>query len=244
MEGEIAYQVRTTLDVIDRNETIIAEHAAMAAEMDELRLRERELAESNAVHSRAIRTFVKALMERGEVDRIDKVAKHLGDAVATDALPAVLPGADPHGGLGGEDEEKPRRRAGKDEAEVAIARRVAEDRFERERVGAASIAAAAAEKELLETVVEEAACRARKECERFLAACVEDAVGSGGEDAEAKDALIEEYEDEIEVDGDAEGRRRRRADGAGASSRRRWRNRRRRWRIPVTAVVRVPVPRR
>ena len=71
------------------------------------------------------------------------------------------------------------------------------------------IAAAAAEKEL-ETVVEEAASRARKECERFLAACVEDAVGSGGEDAEAKDALIE-YEDEIEVDGDAEGRRRRRA---------------------------------
>ena len=37
-------------------------------------------------------------------------------------------------------------------------------------------------------------------------------MGSGGEDAEAKDALIEyEYEDEIEVDGDAEGRRRRRA---------------------------------
>lgn len=69
------------------------------------------------------------------------------------------------------------------------------------------IAAAAAEKEL-ETVVEEAARRARKECERFLAACVEDAAGSGGEEAEAKDVLIE---DEDEDDGDAEGRRRRRA---------------------------------
>lgn len=207
MEGEIAYQVRTTLDVIDRNETIIAEHAAMAAEMDELRLRERELAESNAVHSRAIRTFVKALMERGEVDRIDKVAKHLGDAVATDTLPQYCLERTHTGALVERTRRKPRRRAGKGEAEVAIARRVAEARFERERVGAALIAAAAAEKEL-ETVVEEAARRARKECERFLAACVEDAAGSGGEEAEAKDVLIE---DEDEDDGDAEGRRRRRA---------------------------------
>mgnify|MGYP001448469907 CR=1 FL=1 len=207
MEGEIAYQVRTTLDVIDRNETIIAEHAAMAAEMDELRLRERELAESNAVHSRAIRTFVKALMERGEVDRIDKVAKHLGDAVATDTLPQYCLERTHTGALVERTRRKPRRRAGKDEAEVAIARRVAEARFERERVGAALIAAAAAEKEL-ETVVEEAASRARKECERFLAACVEDAAGSGGEEAEAKDVLIE---DEDGDDGDAEGRRRRRA---------------------------------
>lgn len=207
MEGEIAYQVRTTLDVIDRNETIIAEHAEMAAEMDELRLRERELAESNAVHSRAIRTFVKALMERGEVDRIDKVAKHLGDAVATDTLPQYCLERTHTGALVERTRRKPRRRAGKGEAEVAIARRVAEARFERERVGAALIAAAAAEKEL-ETVVEEAARRARKECERFLAACVEDAAGSGGEEAEAKDVLIE---DEDEDDGDAEGRRRRRA---------------------------------
>ena len=207
MEGEIAYQVRTTLDVIDRNETIIAEHAAMAAEMDELRLRERELAESNAVHSRAIRTFVKALMERGEVDRIDKVAKHLGDAVATDTLPQYCLERTHTGALVERTRRKPRRRAGKGEAEVAIARRVAEARFERERVGAALIAAAAAEKEL-ETVVEEAARRARKECERFLAACVEDAAGSGGEEAEAKDVLIE---DEDEDDGDAERRRRRRA---------------------------------
>ena len=114
------------------------------------------------------------------------------------------------------------------------------------------IAAAAAEKEL-ETVVEEAARRAGKGAERFLAACVEDAAGSGGEEAEAKDVLIE---DEDEDDGDAEdvgegGRRR------GASSRRRWRNRRRRWRMrlagcsngetagratdrPRVAAVRVP----
>ena len=98
MEGEIAYQVRTTLDVIDRNETIIAEHADGRGD-GRAAVEEQELAESNAVHSRAIRTFVKA-DERGEVDRIDKVAKHLGNAVATDTS-AVLPGADPHGGLGG-----------------------------------------------------------------------------------------------------------------------------------------------
>ena len=122
--------------------------------------------------------------------------------------PAVLPGADPHGGLGGEDEEKTEARAGKDEAEVAVARRVAEARFERER--SAALIAAAAAREELETVVGEAASRARKECERFSRRASRTRWDRAA-NAEAKDALIE-YEDED--DGDAED------VGEGATARR------------------------
>ena len=182
MEGEIAYQVRTTLQILDKNEALIAEHADMAREMDELHLKERELAESNAVHVRAIRTFVHALMERGEVDRVDAAAERVGDAVAAETFPAYALERSHTGALVTRERRLPRRRAGKtDGAEVVIARRVAEARFERERVGAAVLAAEAAEKNLA-TVAEDAARRAREQCERFLAACVKDV--EGGDDAE------------------------------------------------------------
>ena len=182
MEGEIAYQVRTTLQILDKNEALIAEHADMAREMDELHLKERELAESNAVHVRAIRTFVHALMERGEVDRVDAAAERVGDAVAAETFPAYALERSHTGALVTRERRLPRRRAGTtDGAEVVIARRVAEARFERERVGAAVLAAEAAEKNLA-TVAEDAARRAREQCERFLAACVKDV--EGGDDAE------------------------------------------------------------
>ena len=177
MEGEIAYQVRTTLQILDKNEALIAEHADMAREMDELHLKERELAESNAVHVRAIRTFVHALMERGEVDRVDAAAERVGDAVAAETFPAYALERSHTGALVTRERRLPRRRAEKtDGAEVVIARRVAEARFERERVGAAVLAAEAAEKNLA-TVAEDAARRAREQCERFLAACVKDVEG-------------------------------------------------------------------
>ena len=188
MEGEIAYQVRTTLQILDKNEALIAEHADMAREMDELHLKERELAESNAVHVRAIRTFVHALMERGEVDRVDAAAERVGDAVAAETFPAYALERSHTGALVTRERRLPRRRAEKtDGAEVVIARRVAEARFERERVGAAVLAAEAAEKDLA-TVAEDAARRAREQCERFLAACVKDVEG-GGDDASRRRAI-------------------------------------------------------
>ena len=195
MEGEIAYQVRTTLQILDKNEALIAEHADMAREMDELHLKERELAESNAVHVRAIRTFVHALMERGEVDRVDAAAERVGDAVAAETFPAYALERSHTGALVTRERRLPRRRAEKtDGAEVVIARRVAEARFERERVGAAVLAAEAAEKNLA-TVAEDAARRAREQCERFLAACVKDVEGGwrsvdgGGDDASRRRAI-------------------------------------------------------
>ena len=194
MEGEIAYQVRTTLQILDKNEALIAEHADMAREMDELHLKERELAESNAVHVRAIRTFIHALMERGEVDRVDAAAERVGDAVAAETFPAYALERSHTGALVTRERRLPRRRAGKtDGAEVVIARRVAEARFERERVGAAVLAAEAAEKNLA-TVAEDAARRAREQCERFLAACVKDVEGGegvegGGDDAARRRAI-------------------------------------------------------
>ena len=194
MEGEIAYQVRTTLQILDKNEALIAEHADMAREMDELHLKERELAESNAVHVRAIRTFIHALMERGEVDRVDAAAERVGDAVAAETFPAYALERSHTGALVTRERRLPRRRAGKtDGAEVVIARRVAEARFERERVGAAVLAAEAAEKNLA-TVAEAAARHAREQCERFLAACVKDVEGGddaegGGDDASRRRAI-------------------------------------------------------
>jgi len=92
MGSELVFQARQTDKLLDRNETLAAEHARMASDLDEARGTEAELAKRNHVYQKTIRTLTQKLGTQEEAVRFDQAAMARGEGelkVLTARLHAV-----------------------------------------------------------------------------------------------------------------------------------------------------------